>query len=77
MKKMYGIVLTLSLLALGGCSDRYRYPCQDPANWNTDRCKKPICEVSKDCPEYIFESSGAPSNAPFEAERPIKNGECK
>lgn len=76
MKHMYGIVFTLSLLALTGCEDRYRYECQDPANWNTDRCKKPLCEVSKDCPEYIFEKSGAPTSAPFVVESK-QNGECK
>lgn len=77
MNKMYAIVLTLGLLTLAGCSDRYRYPCQNPANWDTDRCKKPICEVNQDCPEYIFDSSGAPENAPFSTKTPIKYGECK
>jgi hypothetical protein len=45
------------LLALSGCNgdyQYYRYPCQDPANWDRDECKPPICEVSRTCPEHIF-----------------------
>lgn len=32
----------------------YRYPCQDPNNWKTAECQKPLCEVSGTCPEHIF-----------------------
>jgi hypothetical protein len=46
-------ILMLPLLLLG-CDQYYRYPCQDPANWSSDQCKKPICEVNRDCPEHIF-----------------------
>lgn len=42
-------------LFLTGCDwEYYRYPCQDPANWNSPECKKPLCEVRQTCPEYIF-----------------------
>ncbi len=44
------------LLALTGCEQYYRYPCQDPANWGTEQCKKPICEVNRDCPELVFKT---------------------
>jgi hypothetical protein len=47
-------VLALPVVIAAGCSDRYRYECHDPNNWNTDRCKKPICELHRDCPELIF-----------------------
>lgn len=50
---MIRFVLIFSLL-LAGCEARYRYPCQNPENWDKDFCKKPICEVSRDCPEHIF-----------------------
>jgi hypothetical protein len=42
------------IFTLSGCQDRYRYPCQDPNNWETPRCKKPQCDITKDCPEHIF-----------------------
>lgn len=41
-------------LLLTGCDSFYRYPCQDPNNWDSPRCKKPICEINRDCPEHIF-----------------------
>ena len=39
-------------LALSAC-DRYRYPCQDPANWDKDECKPPICTVNGACPDDL------------------------
>lgn len=48
-----GLVVT-SVALLAGCEQYFRYPCQDPENWNAEECKKPICEVNRDCPEYIF-----------------------
>lgn len=48
------IVLLLSLLlALTGCEERYRYHCQDPANWAQDRCQRPKCLFTQDCPDYL------------------------
>lgn len=48
-------ILTLAgILLLAGCDSRYRYPCQNPDNWDKAYCKKPYCEVSRDCPEHIF-----------------------
>lgn len=41
------------ILLLAGCSDRYRYECQDPANFNKPQCQKPACEFSQTCPEYL------------------------
>lgn len=52
MVKLIGI-LSISLL-IASCDARYRYPCQDPNNWEEDFCKPPICEVNRDCPKYIF-----------------------
>jgi len=42
------------LIILAGCGDFYRYPCQNPDNWDKDICKKPYCEVNQTCPEHIF-----------------------
>jgi hypothetical protein len=52
-KYLLGAAVTI---ILSGCSDYqyYRYPCQDPANWDKDECKPPICEVNRTCPDHIF-----------------------
>jgi hypothetical protein len=47
-------VMILGCFFITGCENRYRYPCQNPENWDKEFCQKPICEVSRDCPEYIF-----------------------
>ena len=50
---MYKFLLIASLLfapALSSCGDgHYRYPCQDPANWENEECNPPICEVNGAC----------------------------
>ena len=38
---------------LAGCSDRFRYPCQDPMNWEKDECKPPICTATGTCPDML------------------------
>lgn len=43
----------LLLLALGGCEDRYRYPCQNPENFYKESCQKPKCLFTQQCPEYL------------------------
>jgi len=45
-------------LLLTGCSDRFRYPCQDPDNWEKDFCKPPVCIVSETCPDMIIRQEG-------------------
>ncbi len=45
--------LMLSILALVGCEERYRYPCQDPDNWDEKYCKKPYCSANGTCPEDL------------------------
>ena len=50
MKKL----LLLSLLILTGCNDRFRYPCQDPKNWDTEDCKPPYCTARQECPEDLY-----------------------
>lgn len=50
---MKAAMLTLSLLLIAGCEDHYRYPCQDPANWNTEECQRPVCEAEGICPDQL------------------------
>lgn len=40
-------------LALAGCTDGFRYPCQDPANWETPQCKPPMCTATQTCPDDV------------------------
>lgn len=46
------IPLTLAIFA----TERFRYPCQDPKNWDQAICQKPQCEVTRTCPENIFKN---------------------
>lgn len=50
---MKNLVLILSLMALLGCEDRYRYYCQDPKNFSAKRCQRPDCLFTQDCPDYL------------------------
>jgi hypothetical protein len=56
------ILLPIALAFFGG--DRYRYPCQDPANWDKETCKKPTCDVNRTCPEHIFKGQRDPRLGP-------------
>jgi hypothetical protein len=56
------VVLPLTLAFFGG--DKFRYPCQDPANWEKDFCKFPICDVTRTCPEHIFKGQRDPRLGP-------------
>ena len=54
MKYIIAACVPLLLAGCDGDYQYYRYACQDPANWETAECKKPLCEVSRTCPEHIF-----------------------
>jgi hypothetical protein len=61
--------ITLAILALpvviaAGCQERYRYPCQDPKNWDQEMCQKPLCEVHRQCPDLIFKEDSAKVGVP-------------
>jgi len=61
---MVKCLIGLSFLLIAGCGDFYRYPCQNPDNWEKDICKKPYCEINRSCPEHIFKED-------------LKDKECK
>lgn len=52
------VLLPLALAFFGG--DRFRYPCQNPENWDTPQCKRPICDVTRTCPDHIFKGQRDP-----------------
>lgn len=59
------LVLMLIPLGLALCSgDRFRYPCQDPANWDKEICKLPTCDVTRTCPQHIFKGQRDPRLGP-------------
>ncbi len=40
-------------MLLAGCDERLRYPCQNPHNWDQEKCKKPFCSSNGTCPEDL------------------------
>ena len=79
----YLLVLLLPL-TLAACQERYRYPCQDPENWDTQQCKKPYCSGNGTCPEdlqhYEKDKAGNPIQPVVPQQTPQKNtskGDCK
>lgn len=74
----YAKLLLFGLVPLMvSCSENYRYPCQDPDNWDKQICKKPWCSANGTCPEdlthYEKEKVGQPSPAP----QIPPQGDCK
>ena len=66
-KKLVKWLLLLLLLPIGLAyfsGDRYRYPCQDPNNWDKEICQKPLCDVHRSCPEHIFKGQRDPRLGP-------------
>ena len=66
-RKLVKWLLLLLVLPLGlaMCSkEQFRYPCQDPANWDKDFCKMPLCDVTRSCPEHIFKGQRDPRLGP-------------
>ena len=45
--------LSVLLVFLTGCEDRFRYPCQDPQNWTNSECKPPVCTATGTCPDQL------------------------
>lgn len=54
-KSLLFLTLCFSTLILSSCGyqGNYRYPCQDPANWQSADCKPPLCDVDKTCPKDL------------------------
>lgn len=53
---LLALTVCVSILCglLAGCEDRFRYPCQDPKNWDTPECKAPICTATNTCPDQLI-----------------------
>jgi hypothetical protein len=48
------VICLMALVLLSACEDRFRYPCQDPQNWENAECKPPICVATSTCPEQLI-----------------------
>lgn len=50
------ILATVCVLALSACGYQgsYRYPCQDPENWDSKECNPPICKVDGACSKDLI-----------------------
>lgn len=78
--KILAILIFTALVSVAGCQEQYRYPCQDPSNWELQQCKKPFCSANGTCPEDLtpYEKErvgGTPGNSNV---RPAPSkGECK
>jgi predicted small lipoprotein YifL len=44
-------LISVLIFSLAGCGYQgfYRYPCQNPDNWEKAECNPPICEASGTC----------------------------
>lgn len=65
------------LLVLTGCGERYRYPCQDPENWDEKYCKKPYCSANGTCPEDLTHYEKGNSNNGQKPMQSSTTGACK
>jgi hypothetical protein len=67
MKKLTSIAICgILMLSLSSCgySGFYRYPCQDPKNWELAECNPPACEANGLCtkdlvPKELIITDGA------------------
>lgn len=59
-----GLVILLPLVMAAFSGDRFRYPCQNPENWDKDICQKPTCDVTRTCPEHVFKGQRDPRLGP-------------
>ncbi len=67
------ILTACAVLAMAGCDERYRYPCQDPAKQGSAECSPEICASTDMCP-------GKPETPVVETpQKPVieKEGDCK
>ena len=53
------ILSALLVFSLTGCGydGHFRYPCQDPTNWENAECKPPICTSTGTCPVDLVKTS--------------------
>lgn len=69
------LLLPIALAFFG--KESFRYPCQDPTNWDKDYCKPPVCDVTRTCPEHIFKGQRDPRlGPPATRVEPMATAQC-
>ena len=58
------LAIPVGMAMCSGGGEHFRYPCQNPANWEKDFCKMPLCDVTRTCPEHIFKGGRDPRLGP-------------
>ena len=76
------VLIPVGMAMCSGDGEHFRYPCQNPANWDKDICKMPLCDVTRTCPELIFKGhdpkTGLSTTAPAPQITPAPTGvNCK
>lgn len=76
------LFIPVGMAMCSGSGDHFRYPCQNPANWEKEMCQKPLCDVTRTCPEHIFKGQNDPRKGPpaeLPQSKPINQcpGVCK
>ena len=46
--------LVLGIIYVFAAPDKYRYECQDPANWEQAYCQPPLCEAVAACTKDLL-----------------------
>jgi hypothetical protein len=62
--KLLGILLIIPIGFSMVSTESFRYPCQNPENWDKEICKLPKCDVTRTCPEHIFKGQRDPRLGP-------------
>lgn len=73
----YTILILLLTVLLASCSEFYRYPCQNPSNWEKEYCKKPYCSANGTCPEDLTHYDKDKVNKSAPSTSFAAKGECK
>ena len=47
-------VALVCMFSACGYDGQYRYPCQNPDNWQNEECNPPICKADGTCTEYLI-----------------------
>jgi hypothetical protein len=58
------LILLPLVMAYFSDGERFRYPCQNPDNWDKPMCKLPACDVTRTCPQHIFKGQRDPRLGP-------------
>ena len=59
-----GVLLVVPIIFSVFSEDRFRYPCQNPDNWDKPICQKPACDVTRTCVEHVFKGQRDPRLGP-------------